>query len=121
MENPKVGTRVRWRRSGVNNNLVGVVTHEHTPEDPDAFGVDFPGWEGGHNGEFKDGRKSCYYFWNMDELEVLSVPPVPLPVVVQNEAIRDDLKHIQDAVNLFDRLNPQERREAIEFVRLRFF
>ena len=54
----KVGDEVRVTGGDEElQGMVGTITHVK----PHGYCVEFEGWEGGHSGDFNDGREDCWY------------------------------------------------------------
>ena len=68
----KVGDKVRVIDG--HEGLVGKVgIISHPPNDSEIDCVEFEDWNGGHDGDYDDGRKTCWYF-HEESLELVSDP-----------------------------------------------
>jgi hypothetical protein len=83
--------------------------------DGDYVGVEFKGWADGHDGPFKDHRKTCWNFFDVQKqllvIEPTPVKPEPAPKVAKpDQSYKGNGKHTWECVVVGGVLSPRTER-----------
>lgn len=90
----------------------GVVTHETPRWGSYSICVQFADWNGGHSGDFGDGRRSCWYFFDRDFgisgldliTELRRVPPSTVSAPASPPSVMADLRLTPQAKTILGHL-----------------